>query len=113
VVRLADRDVRSALELVWDAAEYTGVDPFPREFLGRLVSLIPADALVGYHEVEARAPWRVVEAVEIPAEGVPIQIQQARDSVLPSGSLAERIASSRAPRLEALRLPHAPRDAEA
>jgi len=49
VVRLADRDIRSALELVWDAAEYTGVDPFPREFLKRLASLIPADALVGYH----------------------------------------------------------------
>jgi hypothetical protein len=38
-VRLADRDVRSALELVWDAGEYTGVDPVPREFLGRLASL--------------------------------------------------------------------------
>ena len=77
MVRLADRDVRSALELVWDAAEYTGVDPFPPEFLGRLASLIPADALVGYHEVEARAPWCVIEEVEIPGEGVPVEIQQA------------------------------------
>lgn len=87
MVRLADRDVRSALELVWDAAEYTGVDPFPREFLRRLASLIPADALVGYHEVEARAPWRVVEAVEIPAEGVPIQIQQAATPFCPQDPL--------------------------
>ena len=51
MVRLADRDVRSALELVWNAGEYTGVDPFPREFLGGLASLTPVDALVGYHEL--------------------------------------------------------------
>jgi hypothetical protein len=55
VVRLADKDVRSALELVWDAAEYTGLDPFPREFLERLARLIPADSIVGYHEVEAKS----------------------------------------------------------
>jgi len=87
VVRLADRDIRSALELVWDAAEYTGVDPFPREFLKRLASLIPADALVGYHEVEARAPWRVVEEVEIPAAGVPVDIQQAAKPFCPQDPL--------------------------
>jgi hypothetical protein len=103
VVRLADKDVRSALELVWDAAEYTGVDPFPHEFLERLASLIPADAIVGYHEVEARTPWRTFEAVGDTT---------GRETVLPSGSAAEWIASSRAPRLEALRLLYAPRDAE-
>lgn len=87
VVRLADKDVRSALELVWDAAEYTGGDPFPREFLERLASLIPADAIVGYHEVEARAPWRTFEAVEIPAEGVPMEIQQAAKPFCPQDPL--------------------------
>ena len=87
MVRLADRDVRSALELVWDAAEYTGVDPFPPEFLGRLASLIPADALVGYHEVEARAPWCVFEEVEIPADGVPVEIQQAAKPFCPEDPL--------------------------
>lgn len=112
MVRLADKNVRSALELVWDAAEYTGLDPFPREFLERLASLIPADAIVGYHEVEARAPWRTFEAVEIPAEGVPMEIQEAAKTVLPSGSAAEWIASRRAPRLKALRLLYAPGDAE-
>jgi hypothetical protein len=87
VVRLADKDVRSALELVWDAAEYTGLDPFPREFLERLARLIPADSIVGYHEVEARVPWRTVEAVEIPAEGVPIEIQRAAKPFCPQDPL--------------------------
>ncbi len=87
VVRLADRDVRSALELVWDAAEHTGVDPFPPEFLERLAILVPADALVGYHEVEAKAPWCVVEEVEIPAGGVPMHIQQDAKPFCPEDPL--------------------------
>ncbi|MDP9279268.1 MAG: helix-turn-helix transcriptional regulator [Gemmatimonadota bacterium] len=87
VVRLADRDVRSALELVWDAAEYRGRDPFPHEFLERLAALIPADAIVGYHEVEARPPWRAVEAVEIPAEGVPAEFQEAAKPFCPEDPL--------------------------
>jgi DNA-binding CsgD family transcriptional regulator len=87
VVRLADKDVRSALELVWDAAEYRGRDPFPHEFLERLAALIPADAIVGYHEVEARPPWRAVEAVEIPAEGVPAEFQEAAKPFCPEDPL--------------------------
>jgi DNA-binding CsgD family transcriptional regulator len=87
VVRLADRDVRAALDLVWEAGGYTGVDPFPREFLEQLARLIPADVIVGYHEVEARRPWRVVEATEIPAEGVPIEIQQAATPFCPQDPL--------------------------
>ena len=76
-MRLAESDVRSALDLVWHAAGYTSVEPFPREFLERLTKLIPVDAIVGYHEVEVPRPWRVVEAVEIPPGGVPVEIQQA------------------------------------
>lgn len=76
VVRLSDRDLCAALELVWDAGAHTGHEPFPREFLEGLGRLIPADAIVGYHEVEATYPWRTLVAVEIPAEGVPPQIQE-------------------------------------
>jgi DNA-binding CsgD family transcriptional regulator len=86
-VRLSDKDVHSALDLVWDAAGDTGVEPFPREFLERLVRLIPADAIVGYHEVEATRPWRVIEAVEIPGEGVPDEIQQAATPFCPQDPL--------------------------
>jgi DNA-binding CsgD family transcriptional regulator len=77
VVRLADRDVRSALELVWDAAEYRGRDPFPREFLERLASLIPADAIVGYHEAVIGAPCRTVEVMEIPVDPIPAEVREA------------------------------------
>ncbi len=84
---LADRDVRSALDLVWDAGAYTGPDPFPREFLEQLARLIPADVIVGYHEVEVSRPWRVVEASEIPADGVPIEIQQAATPFCPQDPL--------------------------
>jgi DNA-binding CsgD family transcriptional regulator len=87
VVRLGDKDVRSALDLVWDAAGYTGVDPFPREFLEQLARLIPADVIVGYHEVEVGPPWRAVEAIEIPAEGVPTEIQQAAKPFCPQDPL--------------------------
>ena len=87
VVRLADSDVRSVFELVWDAAGYTGLEPFPREFLERLAGLIPADAIIGYHEVEVRRPWRVVDAVEIPPGGVSIEIQQAATPFCPQDPL--------------------------
>jgi DNA-binding CsgD family transcriptional regulator len=61
---------------VWETAGGAGSEPFPREFLEGLARLIPADAIVGYHEVEASYPWRTVAAVEIPAEGVPAQLQE-------------------------------------
>jgi DNA-binding CsgD family transcriptional regulator len=74
---LSERDTRSMLELVYDAASMTGTDPFPPEFLERLTQLIPADALVGYHEAIIGNPCRVVESVEIPMEGIPADIQEA------------------------------------
>jgi DNA-binding CsgD family transcriptional regulator len=77
MTRLADRHVRLALELVYDAASMTDADPFPREFLERLGQLIPADAIIGYHEAVIGHPCRVVEFVEIPEEGIPSDLQEA------------------------------------
>lgn len=74
---LSERAVRSALDLVYDAASMTGPDPFPPELLERLARLIPADAIVGYHEVIIGRPCRVVESVEIPEEGIPADVQEA------------------------------------
>jgi DNA-binding CsgD family transcriptional regulator len=76
ITRLTDRDLKSAFDLGYDAASLTGVEPFPAEFLARLAELIPADAIVGYHEAVIGRPCRVVESVEIPAEGIPPAIQQ-------------------------------------
>jgi DNA-binding CsgD family transcriptional regulator len=39
--------------------------------------LIPADAIVGYHEAAIGRPCRVVESVEIPVEGIPKDVQEA------------------------------------
>jgi DNA-binding CsgD family transcriptional regulator len=75
--RVSERDLKSAFELVYDAASLTGDEPFPVEFLSRLSELIPADAIVGYHEAIIGRPCRVVEFVEIPAEGIPPDIQAA------------------------------------
>jgi hypothetical protein len=47
VSELRERDVRSALDLAYEAGALTGPDPFPREFLEGLTRLIPADAIVG------------------------------------------------------------------
>jgi DNA-binding CsgD family transcriptional regulator len=55
----------------------TGPDPFPRELLQRLARLIPADAIIGYHEAVIGRPCRVVESVEIPEEGLPVAVQEA------------------------------------
>jgi len=74
---LSERDVRSALDLVYDAASMTGPDPFPRELLERLARLIPADSIVGYHEAIIGRPCRAVESVEIPEEGIPADVQEA------------------------------------
>jgi hypothetical protein len=77
MARLAERDVRLALELVYDAASMADGDPFPREFLEGLSRLIPADAIVGYHEAIIGRPCRTVEFVEIPEEGIPTDLQDA------------------------------------
>lgn len=76
MARLAERDVRLALELVYDAASMADGDPFPRAFLERLSRLIPADAIVGYHESIIGRPCRTVEFVEIPEEGIPADVQE-------------------------------------
>jgi DNA-binding CsgD family transcriptional regulator len=87
MVSLAERDIRSVLDFAWDAGAYTGVEAFPRSLLQRLADLIPADAIVGYHEVEASPPWRVVEATELPAGGVPAEIQEAATPFCPQDPL--------------------------
>jgi DNA-binding CsgD family transcriptional regulator len=74
---LTARDVRAALELVYDGASMRGPEPFPRELLERLGQLIPADVIVGYHEAVIGRPCRVVESVEIPVEGLPPALQEA------------------------------------
>jgi DNA-binding CsgD family transcriptional regulator len=62
---LRERDVRAALELVYDAASMGGSEPFPPEFLIRLSALIPVDVLAGYHEAIVGRPCTVVESSEI------------------------------------------------
>jgi DNA-binding CsgD family transcriptional regulator len=74
---LSERDVRSALDLVYDAAAMTNCEIFPRELLERLALLIPADAIVGYHEAIIGNPCRVVESVELPPEAIPADLQEA------------------------------------
>ena len=74
---LRERDVRSALDLVYDAGTLTGPDPFPREFLEDLARLIPADSIVGYHEVVIGSPCRLIEFVEIPSDPIPPPIEEA------------------------------------
>ena len=76
MTRLSERDLKATFDLVYDAASLNGDEPFPADFLARLAKLIPADAIVGYHEVIVGHPCRTVERVEIPGEGVPEQIQQ-------------------------------------
>jgi DNA-binding CsgD family transcriptional regulator len=73
---LAERDVRAALELVYDAASIGGPDPFPSEFLVRLGALIPVDVLAGYHEAIIGHPCVMVESSEI-GDTLPQHIQQA------------------------------------
>jgi DNA-binding CsgD family transcriptional regulator len=74
---LSERDVRSALDLAYDAAAMTSCEVFPRELLERVAGLIPADAIVGYHEAIIGKPCRVVDSVELPAEGIPAELQEA------------------------------------
>jgi DNA-binding CsgD family transcriptional regulator len=77
VTALSERDVKLALEVVYDAALLEDAETFPRELLRRIQRLIPTDAIVGYHEAVIGRPCRVVEGVEIPAEGIPPDIQEA------------------------------------
>ena len=74
---LSERDVKLALELVYDSAGMDDGEPFPRELLLRLTRLIPADGIVGYHEAIIGRPCRAVELVEIPPEGIPPDLQEA------------------------------------
>jgi DNA-binding CsgD family transcriptional regulator len=73
---LRERDVRSALELVYDAGMLTCPEPFPREFLEGLTRLIPADVVVGYHEAVIGAPCRTVEVMEIPPDPIPAEVEE-------------------------------------
>jgi DNA-binding CsgD family transcriptional regulator len=77
MTRLSQRDLRGALELVYDAGALTCPEPFPREFLERLASLIPADVIVGYHETVIGAPCRTVEVIEIPTDPIPAEVEEA------------------------------------
>jgi DNA-binding CsgD family transcriptional regulator len=82
MTRLSERDIRSALELVYDAASMTGPEPFPREVLERLAQLIPADAIVGYRdELVVSFPYRVVELIEVPENPIPPEIQKAASTL--------------------------------
>ena len=73
---LRERDVRAALELVYDAASIGGPGPFPSEFLLRLTALIPVDVLAGYHEAILGHPCAVVEGTEI-GDVLPLHVQEA------------------------------------
>jgi DNA-binding CsgD family transcriptional regulator len=74
VLEVKERQLRSAFELLYDAASHDGTEPFPREFLERLARIIPADAIVGYHDAFVGTGGRTVEAVEIPAGAVSVEI---------------------------------------
>ena len=91
LVDLKTSDVRAALTLVYDAGTYGGEDPLPRPFLAGLTELIPADVLVGYNEVDLKRPWRVVNRVEIPVEGVPDNIQRDAKPFCPEDPLQNAV----------------------
>jgi len=74
---LSERDVRSALDLVYEAGALSGPDPFPREFLEGLARLIPVDAIVGYQEAVVDFPGRAVEMVAIPEDPIPRDVEDA------------------------------------
>jgi DNA-binding CsgD family transcriptional regulator len=77
MTRLLERDLKSAFDLVYDAASLSGDKPFPAEFLERLARLIPADVIVGYHEAVIGTPCRAVEVMEIPGEPMPPEVAEA------------------------------------
>lgn len=92
MVHLSERDIRSVLELAYDAASIGGDEPFPGELLSRIAELIPADAMVGYHEAVIGSPCRVVEFVEIPPDGLPTAIEEAGGRFREQDPLRHRIA---------------------
>ena len=74
---LSARDVRLALDLVYDAGALAGPNPFPLEFLEGLARLIPVDVSVGYKEAVIDFPGRAVEAVLIPSQPIPPDVEDA------------------------------------
>jgi DNA-binding CsgD family transcriptional regulator len=95
VTELRERDMKMALELVYDAGGYTGAEPFPADFLERLAELIPTDALIGYHEavlgVPAGTPCQVLESIEIPADGLAPGVQEAGGRLLEQDPIRHRL----------------------
>jgi DNA-binding CsgD family transcriptional regulator len=65
---VSGRDVAALLDVVHEGASATGREPFPPIVLQRLARLIPADALVGYQDVDLSSGCRVVERVEVLAQ---------------------------------------------
>jgi DNA-binding CsgD family transcriptional regulator len=84
-------DMRAALTLVYDAGTDTGPDALPRPFLAGLAESIPADVIVGYSEVDVKRPWRIVDRVEIPVEGVPASLQEDAKLFCPQDPLQNAV----------------------
>lgn len=101
LVDMKTSDVRAALTLVYDAGTDDAPDAVPRSFLAGLAELIPADVIVGYSEVEVRRPWRIVDRLEFPVDGVPETIQQDAKPFCPQDPLqnSRRRAEQRALKL--------------
>jgi DNA-binding CsgD family transcriptional regulator len=62
---VTERDAAALLDVVHEGASASGREPFPRVVLQSLARLIPADALVGYQDVDLSSGCRVVERVEV------------------------------------------------
>lgn len=88
---LRTSDVRAALTLVYDAGTDRGPDAVPRPFLAGLADLIPADVIIGYSEIDVKRPWRIVDRVEIPVDGVPTAIQEAAKPFCPQDPLQNSV----------------------
>jgi DNA-binding CsgD family transcriptional regulator len=89
--RLRTSDMRAALTLVYDAGTDTGPDALPRPFLAGLADLIPADVIVGYSEIDVKRPWRIVDRVEIPVDGVPEVVQREAKPFCPQDPLQNAV----------------------
>jgi DNA-binding CsgD family transcriptional regulator len=62
---VSERDAAALLDVVHEGASATGREPFPPAVLRRLARLIPADALVGYQEVDLSLGCIVLDRVEV------------------------------------------------